>query len=282
MKPAHPLSWFVLSFFGFSGSVWAQAPAAAPADTQPAALAPAPPPAPAPPAEAAPPPASELPPPPPPKSVPPPPQGKMVLTVPPVPEARERKGYHVHDGFYLRVGAGLGIGGGSVSTDSNRSSNFTLGGAGLGLNVWVGGTPWKGVAIGGLFSYHGISEPNTRVEGDETDEKLAASMVMLGFFADVFPEPQSGLHFGGSLGLAGMSTKARSDRLEAPPFNAPDYEGGGLGLSAWIGYMGFVGPEWSLGGMLQGTGVLTTKDEDDIKRQGTGGVISLSFTALCH
>jgi hypothetical protein len=47
--------------------------------------------------------------------------------------------------------------------------------------------------------------------------------------------------------------------------------------------MGFVGPEWSLGGLLQLSGGYTAKaDADDVKRQASFGTLSLSFTALYH
>lgn len=206
----------------------------------------------------------------------------MVISAPPPPPPRERRGYHVHDGFYLRIGGGLGLGLGSVSTDSNKSNDFEIGGVGADLNCWIGGTPTPGVAMGGLISYHGIQDGSVEVDGNETEQSLNATLAMLGFFVDVFPDPQRGLHFGGSLGLAGLRTNGHSNDLKEPPLNAPDYDGGGLGVSAWIGYMGFVGPEWSLGGMLQMTGAITGKEEDGIKRQGSAGVLSLSLTALYH
>jgi hypothetical protein len=105
--------------------------------------------------------------------------------------------------------------------------------------------------------------------------------VLLAPFIDAFPDPQRGLHFGGALGLAVMSAKAKSKDLEQQ-FRVEDYEGGGFGLSGWIGYMGWVGPEWSLGGLLQLTGVVTAKEEDGLKRQGTGGTVNVSFSALYH
>jgi hypothetical protein len=212
----------------------------------------------------------------------------MVVMVPDVPPARERKGYHVHDGFYLRVGAGLGLGFASVSTDSGVSKDFAVGGAGLGLNCWIGGTPWRGVSIGGLISYHGLHDGHTEVDGNETDEPIDMGLGMLGFFIDTFPDAQRGLHLGASLGLAGLRSEARSDALNEPPLSAHDYSAGGLGFSGWIGYMGFVGPEWSLGGMLQVTGAYTGGKEDcqscgeAIERRGSVGIVSLSLTALYH
>jgi hypothetical protein len=205
----------------------------------------------------------------------------MVVSTPPVPPARARAGYHVHDGFYLRLGLGLGGGSTSISTNRDSAPNFELGGAGLAGNLWLGGTPWRGIAIGGLISLQGMNEGDTVVEGDETDEGMNGGMLMLAPFIDAFPDPQRGLHFGGALGLAFMSAKAKSKDLEQR-FLVKDYEGGGLGLSGWIGYMGWVGQEWSLGGLLQLTGFVTANEEDGLKRQGTGGTLNISFSALYH
>jgi hypothetical protein len=199
----------------------------------------------------------------------------------------------VHDGFYLRMGAGLGGGRASISTDTDSSAsapNFVVGGAGLGLNLWIGGTPWNGIAIGGMISGQGFSDGDVRVEGDRTDEGMDGSVGMLGMFIDAFPDAQRGLHFGGALGLAGISAQADSQDFEDAT-GVGDFESGGLGASMWVGYMGFVGAEWSLGGMLQLTGAVTRKEEDrDLPGGGSETLIqgasaygvTLSFTALYH
>ena len=59
--------------------------------------------------------------------------------------------------------------------------------------------------------------------------------------------------------------------------------GGGLGASAWLGYMGFVGPEYSMGGLLQLSGYASRKAEsNDLERKASGYAVSLSFSALYH
>lgn len=205
----------------------------------------------------------------------------MVLSAPPVPPAMQRAGYHVHDGFYLRMAAGLGAGHLNISTNSRLANDFSMGGAGLGLNLWIGGTPWRGVALGGLFMVQGVNESNTQVAGHSSHESMNGGIVVLGPFIDAFPDPMRGLHVGGSLGLAGFNAKAEGNALE-DVHQVKDYNGGGLAASAWVGYMGFVGPEWSLGGLLQVTALTTNKTEDDIERKASGYALTLSFTALYH
>ena len=206
----------------------------------------------------------------------------MIISAPPVPPAMARAGYHVHDGFYLRLAAGLGGGHGSISTDRNSVPNFGVGGVGLALNLWIGGTPWRGVALGGMLAVQGMRDGNTVVEGRKTGLGSQGSLVMLAPFVDVFPDPLRGLHVGGALGLVGFNTKADSHTLEDLDPPVKDYNGAGFGASAWVGYGGFVGPEWSLGGMLQLTGFTTDKKDADVDRRASGYALSLQFTALCH
>ena len=161
-----------------------------------------------------------------------------------------------------------------------------VGGPGLSVNVWVGGTPWSGVAIGGLFNVQSMSQDETEVDGRNVNADMDASLGMLGVFIDAFPDPRRGLHLGGALGLGFMNATASGERLETQ-YGVEDYRGGGVGASGWIGYMGFVGPEWSLGGMLQLNGVITGSKEDDrqvedLERRGSAWGLHLSFTALYH
>ncbi len=201
----------------------------------------------------------------------------MVISDPPVPPPTQRAGYHVHDGFYLRLAAGIGGGHTSVT----GATNFGVGGPGLALNLWIGGTPWRGAALGGLLSYQGQNEGDTVVEGKKTGAGANSHIVLLGPFLDVFPDPLRGLHFGGSAALAFVGTTADSHLLE-DKFAVKDYSGGGLGASAWLGYMGFVGPEYSMGGLLQLSGFATGKKEDSVDRKASGYSVSLSFSALYH
>jgi len=151
----------------------------------------------------------------------------------------------------------------------------------LALNLWIGGTPWRGVALGGLVSYQGLNEGDAVVEGEGTGAGMTSHNSLLGPFIDVFPDPQRGLHFGGSLALAGINTSAHSHLLEQT-LDVKDYSGGGLGASAWVGYMGFVGPEYSMGGLLQLNGYGTVEKDGDVERKASAYSVSLSFTALYH
>lgn len=203
----------------------------------------------------------------------------MVISAPPVPPAMQRAGYHVHDGFYLRLAAGIGGSHVNVSADTG-ASDFKVGGPGLALNLWIGGTPWRGVALGGQLGLQGIGDSNTVVNGAESHQDMSAGYFYVGPFIDAFPDPMRGLHIGGSLGLVALGARGSGNVLETQ-YRVKDYNAGGLGASAWVGYMGWVGPEFSLGGMLQLSVFGTGNDkQDSIDRKASGYSLSLSFTAL--
>jgi hypothetical protein len=170
----------------------------------------------------------------------------------------------------------------SVTADGDRASDFTTGGPGLALNLWLGGTPWRGVALGGMVGLHSLGDSNAVVNGADTEQDMSSGLFFVGPFIDAFPDPMRGLHLGGSLGLVGFAAKGSGNVLENR-YGVRDYNAGGLGGSAWVGYVGWVGPEFSLGGMLQlnvfGTG---NDKQDEIDRKAGGYALNLSFTALYH
>jgi hypothetical protein len=102
---------------------------------------------------------------------------------------------------------------------------------------------------------------------------------LVGPFIDAFPDPLRGLHVGGALTLAGLQAKADSRALQ-DDLKVKDYSGGGFGASAWVGYMGWVGPEWSMGGLLQLSGYATRQQDTGLDRTGGGYAVSLAFSAL--
>lgn len=265
MKPAHLTSVSLsVCLFALSAGAFAQAEPATTAVQAPVA------------SESPPP----LPPPPPPRVAPPPSQGQVVISVPPLSPTAPRAGYHVHDGFYLRLAAGLGGGRINVSAPAGASS-FGAGGAGLALDLWVGGTPWRGVTLGGMAAVQTLHDSNTVVEGSSTDLGTSGGTFLVGPYVDVFPDPLRGLHLGGALALSAVRLNGDSHSL-AVDRGVRDFDGRGLGASLWMGYMAWVGPEWSLGGMLKLSGFATGEEAAGLERKSSGYSLSVSVTALCH
>ncbi len=180
----------------------------------------------------------------------------------------------MHDGFYLRMALGLGIAGARVSSDSNRVGDYSFGGAAGAFDLWIGGTPMSGLVMGGALSGVGLNSSHRSIDGHRVSGDVTASMGLLGYFVDVFPDPKRGLHFGGALGLAsGMAEVKDSERK---------FRGGGFGLEAWGGYESWVSPQWSLGGMLRFIGSVTRDERDNLDYEASLGAATLSFTALYH
>ena len=187
---------------------------------------------------------------------------------------RQARGVQLHDGFYLRMGLGLAYSGALVSSDSKSVGDYSFSGAGGALDLWLGGTPTPGLAMGAALSVLGLNSSSRHVSGHSLSGDVSGSTGLLGFFVDVFPDPERGFHFGGALGVASGLAEIK---------NGPKrFEGGGLGLEAWGGYDFWVSPQWSLGGTARLLGSITRQDLDNVKYETSIGGASLSFTALYH
>lgn len=243
-------------------------------------------PAPPPPASAGP--GGPLPAPPPPRSgvIPPPagagepaalapiapPPGTPGSDLPPLPSLP--RGARLHDGFYLRLAVGLGLGGALVSSDSKSIGDYSFGGGAGAFDVWIGGTPISGLAMGGVLSGLGLGSTERSVDGNRISGDVSGSTGMLGYFVDVFPDPRRGLHFGGALGFASAQAEVKDSGRQ--------FQGGGLGLQAWGGYDFWVTSQWSVGGMLRFIGSVTREDDAGVAYRTSLGAVTLSFTALYH
>ena len=190
------------------------------------------------------------------------------LSTPPPPEPVGRT-YHQHEGFYLRVGGGFGYLAANVETDTfDLESN----GISLDFEALVGGSPGPGFAIGG-----GIIG-SLQLSGDWESDDFAGSAsadlttLLIGAFADGFPDPKKGWHVGGMIGLATASfdTPGGNDGSDAL----------GIGGAAWVGYDAWVAPDWSIGPALRLDAMRATDSDDDLTISSVGA--RLTLTALWH
>lgn len=164
---------------------------------------------------------------------------------------------------------GIVVAGANVSTDSPGHPNYDVTGGGLELDLMIGGTPSPGLATGGAISVQGFGHGGS---------SGTAGLGMLGVFVDGFPLSNGGVHLGGMIGVAGGSTSRKG--------NDDEFEGGGLGLSAWVGHGFWIGSEWSMGGMLRFNGALLRDDSDngpdDVVLQNATYSLGLLFSVLYH
>lgn len=158
---------------------------------------------------------------------------------------------HVHDGFYLRMG--IGLGGGSFA-GSVTSSDSTLDGAGIegkGLTIPIelslGGTLGSGFVLG--VSSFGDATPaphdtvknyGQQVEGDAGTIIVSA----IGPFVDYYFDPTAGLHAQAGIGYAAVTAQKGSGSPEIP---GDDYAGSGYLATLGFGWESWIGEQWSAG-----------------------------------
>jgi hypothetical protein len=187
----------------------------------------------------------------------------------PAPEPAAGRSYHMHDGFYLR--GGFGFGSLDASYDDASASNLDLSGSGfaLGLDVMLGGSPSRGVAVGGALLTNGaLSAAFDRGGVDAGDRSLG--FVLVGPVLDGFPNPRGGWHLGAALGLALLQIEDSS----TPTLTNTR----GFGGAGWFGYDWWVADEFSTGLSFRLGGALTRDARDglDVRAQAFGGTVVVS------
>jgi len=195
---------------------------------------------------------------------------KMNLATPP-PRAPEGREYHLHEGFYTRVGVGLG---GLFNSKSNGSFSSNTGGMSLTYEVLIGASPAPGFAIGGgvlggvqLTGTWDVNESD-RLENVDVDANGNLLTLVIGPFVDGFPDAAGPLHLGGAVGLGVGSLNVQDERRT--PL--------GVGGAFWAGWDVWVAPEWSLGGRLRVDGMYGK--DGDVNASSVGA--SVMFSVLYH
>lgn len=189
------------------------------------------------------------------------------LSTPPPPEPVGRT-YHQHEGFYLRLGGGFGYLAANTETDGAGAVDLESNGISLDFEALAGGSPGPGFAIGG--GVIGSLQLSGDWEIDDVPGSVSAdlSTLLIGAFADGFPDPKKGWHVGGMLGLAMAS------------FDTPGGDDGsdalGVGGAAWVGYDVWVAPEWSIGGALRLDAMRASDSDDDLTISSVGARFAVS------
>lgn len=176
----------------------------------------------------------------------------------------------MHDGFYLRVN--LGVTALSNDYDLPSGSAESHGGT-LAMDLLIGGTPSKGLAIGGaLLGEAGVSHS---VEQGGRSAEANVSYSMIGPFVDGFFDHKGGFHMGGAVGLAALSVKGLETQGETDTLT-------GFGGAAWLGYDAWVAEEWSIGGLLRAGGAITQKKNDSGDLSASSLSFGLMLSVLYH
>jgi len=168
-----------------------------------------------------------------------PPPAPAATSAPQAPEAPPTTdaGAKLHNGLFLR----MGLGGGyihqkfSVGNTTQLKQNYSNGGGGLVGEFLLGGTPARGLVVGG-GTQGGFFWITT------TDKNIPISTSIIGPFVDYYFDPTKGFHAQAMLGYA-MKSRVKSGSSSR----------GGLGASVGVGQEWWLSPEWSAGilGRLQ-------------------------------
>jgi hypothetical protein len=145
-----------------------------------------------------------------------------------------------HDGFYLQLNAGIGY---LSSSAEVFNTTVTYSGVTLPSALLLGGTVGPVVIGGGFFGDYAFS-PSYEVEGGGAmmpDADVSMTLVGIGIFADIYPDPKKGLHFQPFVGWGGLETTVNGDAGGSDPT--------GLVLAVGGGYDWFVSDNWSIGVM---------------------------------
>jgi hypothetical protein len=152
--------------------------------------------------------------------------------------------FHLHDGFYLQLTLGLGYYMDSVDT-AGKAPAIEVEGTAVTGNFSMGGTPIKGVVIGGTFGLAGVDKP-TSTAGGKTSKWGHTSWSEIGAFVDFYPDPKGNLHFridGLRVHFKSMSS-AVSPRMEAS----------GIAAAATVGYGLWISEQWSFEALFRVSG----------------------------
>lgn len=212
----------------------------------------------------------------------PPPAAPAPVYAPPPPPPRQRRaqveGAFVHDGFYLRLG--LGVGGFSANgtlTPDMYGGSVKISGAGMGLDLLLGGSISPGLVLGGGLIFQQIVKPDVSLPGGVTaSSSNNGNFGVIGPFLQWYPNPRSGFHLSGMVGLAALT----ASNPETGESKAGD-RGAGLALAG--GYDFWVAPQWSIGLDARLFGGSVSKDFGDgssEKYSVTG--LTLSASAVLH
>jgi hypothetical protein len=148
-------------------------------------------------------------------------------------------------------------------------------GLGAGFSFAIGGTVAPGIALAGVFggtqvtgTFHGgpFSNATVMTSGSSAaavsaTSNASAGEVELGAQLDWFPNPSKGLHFGGSIGVGGVSVTNQID--------GSMMTGVGGAASLFGGYNFWIGPSWSLGLGAVAMGATPREQMNDKNRNDT-------------
>jgi hypothetical protein len=188
--------------------------------------------------EVSPPPPEAAQPEPDPAAAPPQPTAADAAATPPAQEATGPR--PTRDGFYLRVGLGLGLRRDGVS----GGTDGTVMGIGFAGEFAVGWTVLPGFVVGGALYSDLASSPTFKADNGGEADLGAAHLTMLGAMADWYVQPKlSGFHFQAALTFAVVAIDYKNAGFSV------GRDASGVGAILGVGYEWAIAAEWGLGAL---------------------------------
>lgn len=145
-----------------------------------------------------------------------------------------------HDGFYFQANAGLGY----LSSSAEQGGiTAKYSGVTMPLAALFGGTVGPVVIGGGFFADHAFSPSVSINDKDVPLSDVTLTLIGVGVFADIYPDPHKGLHFQPFLGWGGLESSSKGNSGGSDPT--------GLVMAVGAGYDFFVSDNWSIGPMFR-------------------------------
>jgi hypothetical protein len=204
---------------------------------------------------------------------------------------RDPAGEHFHDGFYLRLGIGLGYSymslrnAGDDSTDSS-----SLAGLAIPLELAMGGTLAPGWVLG-IGSYGaGIPSPRAKNGDEALDTENSQVFSTIGPFIDYYFLPDRGFHAQAAFGFAMAPFTFRDDGEGYETKGEPK----GWTAMLGVGWESWVGEQWGIGALARIQYARLKLDEITLENEGdeidtsevdlSGHLLvpALLFTATLH
>jgi len=202
--------------------------------------------------------------------------------------AGEAPGVHEHDGFFFRIGLGIGyyIGKGKPEEVAGITPpDFDAKGIAIPGDLSFGGTVAPGLVIGGGSFGNFIPAPKFKADGGTEQDGGAMSITGIGPFVNYYLNPKEGLHLDAALLLVLASIAEKENTTAGVTTKTPKAGGIGFGAALGAGYDFWIGEQWSLGVLARVTyftSKVTYDTTGDPKATFSGFIPGILFAATYH
>jgi hypothetical protein len=145
-----------------------------------------------------------------------------------------------HDGFQFRGAVGPGY----LSTSASAGGqDLVVKGPSGDFDIYLGGTPVRGLVIGGMFNWATAFGPKVTLNGQDIanlsqNGSNSLSLLTLGPYVNYYFDPTAGFYLLGMVGYGAESYTQNGGSGQSP---------GGPAFALGAGYDFWVADEWSLG-----------------------------------